>query len=331
MTVSRALTGKSDISAVMKARVIKCAESLGYQPNRWARTLVTRRSNMIGVVVPEIAHNFFADVISGIEEVLDAANYDLLLCHTRSDPDRERMEIQTLVGNHIDGLIVAPVQHMKSPDLYLDLQKQRLPFVLFDRFFPGFDFSSVCLDDFAAGAIAGEFLIGLGHSRIAHIGDSRVSPGALRRRGFLSALRKAKLPADTRLILQTPLEMDAGRRATEKLLRRESPPTAIFAANDQLALGAIYACREAGLRIPQDISVMGAGNIEGAYHPSPFLTTIDWPRPELGRIAARLLLQALAGESPGAPQTHVFQPIVLSRHSTAAYNGRGAPPKRTRK
>ena len=316
MTVSRALGGKPDVSAEMRARVRKCAEALGYRPNRWARTLVTRRSDMIGVVIPEIAHSFFADVISGIEEVLDPANYDLLLCHTRNSPERERAEIQTLVGSHIDGLIVAPVQNLKSPELYLDLQRQKIPFVLFDRFFPSCEFSCVRLDDFAAGLKACQFLIQLGHSNIAHVGDARVSIGALRRRGFLEGLKRAGLRRDPQMLLQAPFEMEAGRKAAEKILAREPRPTAIFAANDPLALGAIYACREAGLRVPEDISIMGAGNIEGVYHPNPFLTTIDWPRQELGRIAARFVLEAIGGQTT-AVCTHVFQPVVVARHSTS--------------
>jgi len=317
MTVSRALNGKAEVSSEMRERVNRCAEVLGYRPNRWARSLVTQRSNMIGVVVPEIAHSFFADVISGIEEVLDKANYDLLLCHSRSDPDRERAEIQTLVGSRIDALIIAPVQPLKSPQLFLDLQKQQVPFVLFDRFFPSYNFSSVRLDDFVAGKLAAEFLIGLGHRRIAHIAGPAISPGILRRQGFLHAMRKANLRVQRDLIARAPFEMNAGQRAAKGLLKRQLAPTAIFAANDPLALGAIYACREAGLRVPEDISIMGAGNIEGIYHPNPFLTTIDWPREELGRMAATYVLENLEHPKSMAPRTHIFEPKILARHSTA--------------
>jgi LacI family transcriptional regulator len=318
MTVSRALTGKPEVSDEMRQKVTECAKMLGYQPNRLARSLVTHRSYMVGVVIPEIAHLFFADVISGIEEILDEANYDILLCHSRGDPERERAEIRTLIGSHIDGLIIAPVQPLKSPDLFLDLQKQQVPFVLFDRYFPGYEFSSVHLDDVAAGRSAAEFLLQLGHKRIAHIAGPAVSAGKLRRQGFVNALRKAHVPISSDWIVQASFDMEGGRRATEKLLSRALIPTAIFAANDPLALGAIYACREAGLRIPQDVSVMGVGNIEGPYHPNPFLTTIDWPRQELGRKAASFLLNALSDPGANSPSSHVFKPQVLARHSTAA-------------
>ncbi|MFL6446621.1 MAG: LacI family DNA-binding transcriptional regulator [Bryobacteraceae bacterium] len=318
MTVSRALTGKPEVSEEMRQKVTECAKMLGYQPNRFARSLVTQRSNMVGVVIPEIAHLFFADVISGIEEVLDEANYDILLCHSRGDPERERAEIRTLIGSHIDGLIVAPVQPLKSPELFLDLQNQQVPFVLFDRFFPGYDFPSVRLDDVAAGRSAAEFLVQLGHERIAHIAGPSVSPAKLRRQGFVSALRKAHVPISSDWIVRASFDMEGGRHATETLLSRALVPTAIFAANDPLALGAVYACREAGLRIPQDISVMGVGNIEGPCHPNPFLTTIDWPRQELGRKAASFLLDALSSQGKHPSSTFVFQPQVLARHSTAS-------------
>jgi DNA-binding LacI/PurR family transcriptional regulator len=318
MTVSRALTGKPEVSVEMRAKVTECARTLGYQPNRWARSLVTQRSYMVGVVIPEIAHLFFADVISGIEEVLDKANYDILLCHSRGDPVRERTEIQTLIGSHIDGLIVASVQPTKSPELFLELQKQRVPFVLFDRFFPGYEFSSVRLDDLAAGRIAAQFLLGLGHTRVAHIAGPDVSPGKLRRQGFLNAMRKAHAPVSADWIIQAPFDMEGGRRATKEILARGLSPTAIFAANDPLAIGAIYACRDAGLEIPRDISVMGVGNIEGPYHPNPFLTTIDWPRQELGRKAASFLLDALRSPKTKVRGSHEFKPQVLARQSTAA-------------
>lgn len=327
MTVSRVLTGKPEVSEEMRQKVTECAKMLGYQPNRLARSLVTHRSYMVGVVIPEIAHLFFADVISGIEEILDEANYDILLCHSRGDPERERAEIRTLIASHIDGLIVAPVQPLKSPELFLDLQNQQIPFVLFDRYFPGHNFSSVHLDDVAAGRSSAEFLLQLGHRRIAHIAGPAVSPGKLRKQGFVKAMRKAELPVKPDWIVQASFDIEGGRCATEKLLSRALVPTAIFAANDPLALGAIYACREAGLRIPQDISVMGVGNIEGPYHPNPFLTTIDWPRQELGRKAATFLLDALSNPGKHSVKSHVFQPQVLARHSTAPVTVQAGPSK----
>lgn len=324
MTVSRALTGKPDVSPEMREKVTECANVLGYRPNRWARSLVTQRSFMIGVVIPEIAHSFFSDVISGIEEVLDEADYDILLCHSRGDAARERSEIQTLVGSQIDGLIVASVQAWNSPSFFLELREHDVPFVLFDRIFPGQSFSSVSLDDFVAGRIAVEFLLSLGHTEIAHIAGPPVSPGRLRKEGFLHGLKRAKISIPADWVIRAPFDMEGGYHAAAKLLNLPVRPTAIFAANDPLAIGAVRACRDAGLKVPGDVSVMGVGNVEGVYHPNPFLTTIDWPRPELGRKAATLLLEALRnGSAPHLP-SHVYQPEVVVRQSTAQLKHRRA-------
>jgi len=272
---------------------------------------------MIGVVVPEITHSFFAEIIGGVEDVLDKAGYDILLCHSRNDPERERSEIEALIGGQIDALIVAPVQPARSPGLFQNLQKRGVPFVVVDRFFPDFEFSSVRMDDLEAGHMATNYLIQLGHRRIAHIAGSGVSVGLLRRRGFRKAMRTHGLDTSLQWIVRATLDIEGGHGAMEKLLRLEPRPTAVFAANDPQAIGAIYACREAGLHVPNDISVVGAGNIEGDYHLNPFLTTIDWPRQELGRVAASFVLDALKHRSRKHPAIHVFQPKLLIRHSTA--------------
>jgi len=318
MTVSRALNGKGDVSQEMRRKVVECAGRIGYRPHRWARSLVTQRSYMVGVIVPEIAHSFFAEIINGIEDVLEKSGYDILLCHSRSDPERERNEIQALIGGRMDGLIVAPEQPEKSPEPFVDLRRLKIPFVLVDRFFPGWEFSCVRLDDLEAGFLATRFLIELGHRRIAHISGPDLSTASLRRRGFLKAVRQFGVEHDRRSIVAAPFGIDEGREAMKKLLRLDPRPTAVFAANDPQAIGAIYACREAGLRVPEDISIIGAGNIEGVYHPNPFLTTIDWPRQELGKAAAQVLMSAIANPKTSQPEMRIFPPELLIRHTTAA-------------
>jgi LacI family transcriptional regulator len=273
---------------------------------------------MIGVVIPEIAHSFFAEVLSGAEHALDQSGYDILLCHSRLDAAREKSEVEALTASHIDGLIVAPVQPEKSPGLFLELAERRVPFVLVDRFFPGYDFPSVRLDDAAAGYEATSFLLKLGHRRIAHISGPPLSPVSLRKRGYLRALRECPgAVRQNQLIVAGGLDTESGREAMQALLSQKPRPTAVFAANDPEAVGAIWACREAGLDVPGDISVIGAGNIEGVYHPNPFLTTIDWPRQELGRVAARILLDLIDKTNKEPERSHVYQPQLLVRHSTA--------------
>jgi LacI family transcriptional regulator len=272
---------------------------------------------MIGVVIPEISHSFFAEIISGTESELDKSDYDVLLCHSRSDPVRERAEIEALTTGQIDGLIVAPVQPERSPSLFLELQKRGIPFVLVDRFFPSHEFPVVRLDDAKGGFLATEFLLKLGHKAVYHIAGPNISPATLRRRGFLKALRQYGITAAPKdVMIQAQFDIEDARRAMNRLLERKPRPTAVFAANDPQAIGAIYACREAGLDVPGDISIIGAGNIEGVYHPNAFLTTIDWPRQDLGREAAKLLLQQIGGKKPAANASRVFAPSLLIRHST---------------
>lgn len=316
MTVSRALTGSAEVSEKTRQKVVRCAEQLGYRPNRWARSLVTRRSSIVGVVIPDIAHSYFAEITRGIEEEVEKAGYDLLLCHSCLDPRKEETEIETLLGSRVEGLIVASEQPERSPQVFVRLKESGIPFVLVDRFFPGRDFPAVRVDDLGVGRLATEHLIELGHRRIAHIRGPRLSPASLRYRGYLETLRKHGIAASEEHIVRGHFDIESGRDAMNKLLQLSPPPTAVFAANDPMAIGAVYACREAGLAIPEDISIVGAGNIEGAHHPNPFLTTVDWPRIELGRTAARLLMASIADPEHAQPPVQTFAPRLLSRQST---------------
>ena len=317
MTVSRALNGSSEVSERTRKRVQRCAEALGYQPNRWARSLVTRRSSMIGVVIPDISHSFFAEITFGIEEVLEKSGYDILLCHSHNNADRERTEIDALVGSRVEGLIVASVQPENSPAIFEDLARRHIPFVLVDRFFPTGEFSCVRAGDRQAGRIATEFALSLGHRRIAHIEGPDLSPATLRKLGYLDALMDRGIARDDSLVAKGDFDIESGRRAMHRLLAAGEMPTAVFAANDPMAIGAIYACRDAGLKVPDDISIIGAGNIEGLHHPNPFLTTTDWSRVELGRTAGAILLDAITKPKERQAAVKIFNPTLLVRQSTA--------------
>jgi LacI family transcriptional regulator len=317
MTVSRALTGSPEVSEKTRQRVLRCARELGYRPNRWARSLVSRKSSIVGVVVPDIGHSYFAEITHGVEEVVDKAGYDLLLCHSAMDPEREKSEIEMLVESQAEGLIVASEQPEKSPEVFERLREGGIPFVLIDRYFDGCAFASVRVDDVAVGRAAAECLIGLGHRDIGCIQGPPISPAQLRYRGFADALKHHGLPLRKQWTARGRFDIDSGREAMKALLAEPSCPTAVFASNDPMGIGAIYACRDAGLRVPDDMSIVGAGNIEGAHHPNPFLTTIDWPREELGRVAATFLIDAIRNGGNADQPVRVFEPRVLERQSTA--------------
>jgi len=316
MTVSRALTGNAEVSDKTRKRVLECARDMGYKPNRWARSLVTRRTSIIGVVVPDISHSFFAEVLRGIEEVVHAAGYSLLLCDSWLDAAKERSEIEMLVGSRVEGLIVASEQPENAPQTFARLKQRGMPVVLVDRFFPGLEIPSVLVDDFEVGRMATKHLLELGHRRIAHIRGPELSPASLRYRGYLHTLRAHRIRVQRKWVMEGRFDLQSGREAMNLLLNLKPRPTAVFAGNDPMAIGAVYACRDAGFRVPGDMSVIGAGNIEGAHHPNPFVTTIDWPRVDLGRAAGTLLLSAIKNPASWTAPPEVFQPKLLVRQST---------------
>jgi LacI family transcriptional regulator len=199
--------------------------------------------------------------------------------------------------------------------MFEDIRRQGVPVVLVDRFFTSLGCSYTTTDDRQVGWLAARHLIAGGHRRIAFLAGPDVSAARLRKEGFLAALAEHGLELAEGYLEFGNFRFAESRAATQRLLELPARPTAIVAANDMSAFGAIRACREAGLRVPEDMSIIGAGNVEGDQHPNPFLTTIGWDRLEMGRQAARILLGHM-GNPKMEPVVHRFPPAVLVRHST---------------
>jgi LacI family transcriptional regulator, galactose operon repressor len=316
MTVSRALNQHPDVKTETRERILALAAERRYRANRWARSLVTRRSQIIGVVIPDISHSFFSEITRGIQDVIEQQGYNLMLCHSHADAQRELQEIDSLVGSRVEGLIVASQQQADSPEAFRDLEQQGVPFVLIDRFFSNYDCAHVVVDDRRVAELAIEHLIELGHREIGHIAGPPVSSSLLRTAGYRATLKKHGLAVNEDWIASSDYQKQGGFTAMQEVLKASSRPTAMFATNDPAAIGAIVACRVAGLDIPGDISIVGAGCIEGSYHPNPFVTTVDWPRTELGARAAEMLLRLIAGEK--FEERHVvLKPELQVRQSAA--------------
>lgn len=313
MTVSRALNGSPDVNEDTRRRVLTHAESVNYRPNRWARSLVTQKSRMVGIIVPDISHSFFSEITRSVQDTLEKHGYALMLCHTDGDVRREEAAIDMLLGSRVDGLIVASQRGEHDPGLFAGL---RTPFVLLDRSFSELDCACVRTDDVQVGDIATQHLIDLGHRRIAHLRGSSVSVGRLRFEGFRQAMQRNGVACRDEWIVDGGYKFAGGYAATQTLLARSARPTAIFATNDPGAIGAVAAVRDAGLRVPEDISIVGAGAVEGPLTPHPFLTTVDWSRESLGREAAELLLGAMQ-KSPAACREFISVPKLVVRQSTA--------------
>ena len=317
MTVSRALNGNPAVNDTTRRRIMERAAELKYRPNRWARGLVTNKSHLIGLIVPDISHAFYAEITLGIQNYLEEKGYNLLLCNSGRDPHTELREIDALLGTRVEGLIVASAQPENSREYFAQLMQQGAVLVLIDRFVPKLRCSHLTADDFAVGRIATEYLISLGHRKIAHLRGHGISPGRLRQDGYRAALQFHRLPENPAWIVRGNFRMEDSYTATKNLLALKDRPTAIFAASDYSAFGAVQACRDAGLQVPRDISIVGAGNIEGERHPNAFLSTIDWDRQELGREAAKVLLDSIETQNRKVTKK-VFPPRLLIRQSTAS-------------
>ena len=316
MTVSRALNDHPDVKDETRERILQRAQELNYRPNRWARSLVTRRSNVIGVVIPEITHTFFADIVQGVQQAITDRGYTLMLCHSGRSVRDEQREIDMLIGSRADGLIVASTREQHDHAAFEQLAADGHPLVLIDRFFPGLDCARVRTDDKAASRLCVERLIELGHKRIAYVGGPKVTPATHRAEGFREAMEAAGLPVRPEYVVPGGLTAAAGEAAAKSLLELDEPPTAVAAVNDPCAMGVIRRARQTGFRVPNSLSVTGIGSIESDYLPMPFLTTTDWPRGEMGGLAANMLLALIEGR-PLDKTDAIVPPRLIERLSTA--------------
>jgi LacI family transcriptional regulator len=320
MTVSRALNGSPDVNEETRRRVLTHAERLNYRPNRWARSLVTQKSRIIGIIVPDISHSYFSEITRAVQLTLEPHGYDLMLCHTHGDPARESAAVEMLLGSRVDGLIVASQRPENDPGIYAEMQRDGTPFVLLDRFFPSLECSRVRTDDVLVGRIATAHLLDLGHRRIAHIRGPEVSVGRLRLEGYVQTMNEAGIEVPDEWIASGAFQIVDGYEAMQRLLALPQRPTAVFATNDPAGIGAIRACRDSGLRVPEDVSIVGAGTVEGPLYPNPFLTTVDWSRQTLGESAALMLLDSIRNDaSRTGREFHekIAEPGLLIRQSTA--------------
>jgi len=321
MTVSRALRSHPDTSEETRRRVLDYAEKLNFRPNRWAQSLARNKSYIVGVVVPEISHTYFAEIVMGVETVLDSAGYDLLLCHSRRDPVRERRELDMLIETRVDGLIIASAEPMEAAGSFEDLEESGPPIVLIDRVFEGSSMPAVRVDDLAVGRMSAEHLIELGHRRIGYVCWGELSVSQLRLQGFREALDEAGIAFDDRWLIRASLSEAECIPGVREMLSARDRPTAIGTTTDPSAVGVVRAAHEAGLRVPEDLSVMGAGDIEGDRQALPFLSTIAWSTDEMGRSAASSLLSMVSEGMKRQPPSELLKPELKARLSA------GPPPK----
>ena len=323
-TASRALNPATRplVNDETAERVLEAAERLGYRPNPIARGLKTNRSYTIGVVVPDLRNPLFPPIARGIEERLEPSGYTSVLANTDNAHEREKLSFEALRARQVDGIITGTAR--RSHPLLRELADTGIPIVQVNRRMDDDDLPSVVADDRAGVQMALDHLVDLGHTRIAHVaGSLEVSTGQQRFDGFLEEAAARGLEVDHKLVPTALNYSEAeGARLTAVLLEEGREFTAIVAGNDLMALGCIDALRAAGLRCPEDVSVVGFNDMDWSDRFSPPLTTVRVPHHELGVRSADLLLERLG--DPAAPARHLVLPVELVvRGSTAP------PPERT--
>ena len=312
-TVSHVLSRAHYVRPETQARVESAIEELGFRPNRVARALVRRRTNAIGVVLPDIANPFFAELARGAEDVLSEADYAAMLGNSDNDAVKERRYLASLGERGVDGLIVALAAASHADDLRG--LAARIPTVSVDRVVSGWLGDSVVGDNRAGMGLAVRHLTGLGHRRLALInGDTRLSTASERRLGFRKAII-AEAITDVSYS-DGVFTFESGYEQALVFLNRADRPTAICAANDLLALAVLAAAGDRGCRVPDELSVVGYDDIAYAKLASPSLTTVRQPAYDMGAAAARMLLERLRDEQLAARRL-VMKPQLVVRGSTA--------------
>jgi LacI family transcriptional regulator len=329
-TVSRVANNDPNlrIAPATRSRIEALLRETEYQPNGVARGLKLRQTMVLAVVIPDITNPFFAALFRGIEDGATPRGYQVLLCNTDGIPERERSHLQSLAARRVDGVILAST-FLKDPNVRW-LRHQRTPYVLVNRFSDEGADPFVGSDDVTGATLATQHLIGLGHTRIGHLaGQPTISTGVLRRRGYEAALAEAGIPADPDLLVESGFVEEGGAQAMERLLSLKEPPTAVFAVTDMTAVGAYGVARRRGLRIPEDLAVVGYNDIPLASRLIPGLTTVHVPIHEFGSMASGMLLEQIdTGEL--SPKRVAFEPLLIVRGSTTAGadarpGGRGGP------
>jgi LacI family transcriptional regulator len=314
-TVSHVVNETRPVSDELRERVLAAMDELGYQPNLLARSLRRRETHTIGMIVPDSANPFFAEVARGIEDTSFEQSYSVILCNSDGDLDKELLYTNVLAEKRVDGILFVAAgvstEHIRA------LQARRMPLVVVDRDIPGVAVDSVLTDNARGGWLATHHLIELGHRRIGCItGPSDVTPSAERITGYRQALRKTGVPVDEGLIVKGDFQYESGYQAARQLLAMDDPPTAIFACNDLMAVGAMSAALESGRQVPADLSVIGFDDVHLASFTNPPLTTVAQPKYEMGVLATKMLLERMQDRDM-PPRRQLLDTSLLIRQSTA--------------
>jgi LacI family transcriptional regulator len=322
VTVSKVLRNQGRISSVTRDRVLRRIKELNYQPNFAARSLVSGRTFLIGLIVPDLTHPFFAAIAKSLSGTLRTRGYAVAVSSSEEDCDLEAQEISAFLARRVDALILASSQRSKTSSIFKRLRQEKMPFVLADRMVPGLSAHFVGSDDKAIGKIATEHLIDRGRRRIAHIRRPDISPGINRFTGYEEALKKHGMKISPEFIGVAESGDDRGEQcgfeAMQKLLSLKVRPDSVFCYNDIIGFGALKAIQEAGLRVPHDVALIGVSNLSALtlWRPQPDLTTVDQDTSAIADVVSKLILDVVEN-GPRSRYEHVLiPPKLVIRDST---------------
>ena len=321
MTVSRVINNSGYISQETRERVEEAIAELGYVPNALARSLRFKQTKTIALVITDITNPFFTTLARGVEDAASEQGFSVMFCNTDESRDEEAQYLSVLVQKQVDAALLVPAE--SSPGSALFLRERKIPFVVLDRRIPGISVDLVCGDSVQGAYELAKHLLSLGHRRIALLsGPAAVTTTSDRALGFRRAMQEAGVEIEEDRIFYTSFTSQGGYRMSQQALAQTPRPTALFAANNFIAFGALRSLRELNLRVPDDISIVTFDDLPATINYDPFLTVSAQPAYEMGMRATALLFERLAGKGPEGPQEIILPTELVIRRSSG-------PPART--
>jgi LacI family transcriptional regulator len=321
-TVSKVLNDQPDIGQATRARVLARVEELGYRPNAVARSLSLRRTHTLGVIIPDLMHSFFVEIVAALEAFVSARGYGLLLCSSGEDPRKEQSELEMLRARRVDGIVLASAS-ASNTELLRQLTALGTALVMIDRDeHARLPCHRVLTDDELVGRLATSHLIEQGRRAVGHLSGPPVVHARRRETGYRAALSEHGLEPRTEWIVPGGFMEAGGYDAMKRLLAVRPRVDAVFAANDPAAIGAMKAIWEAGLRVPDDVAVVGAGDVAHGDLLRVPLTTVSWSKEELGKRAAELILDQIGPHPSGPFKRIIVPPRLVVRESSLATKAR---------
>lgn len=315
-TVSRAMRNAPDVNIETRKAVMALSEELNYQPNKLALSLKQKQTHTIGVIVPNLDY-VLASMVRGIDEVALEAGYTVMVCQSNESFGREIVNTRRLLDSLVDGFIISVSSETKVVDHFKKIQEKQMPMVVFDRVVADLKAPCVRLDNMDGGYQATEHLIEQGYKRIAILaGPKNLGISNSRLEGYINALKKYKMKPDPDLIIHCDFNQHYAYLATQELLNMKKRPDAIFTISDRMAIGAMLAIKEKGLKMPHDIGLVGFNNEPVVNLVTPGISSVDQPGFELGKMAAKLFIQTVHSNGDISMVEEVLKPKLIVRESS---------------